>query len=134
WLDRAGLDLIEVSGGCPASGKRGAARAKIDSPEKEGYLRDLAAKVKKVVTVPVITVGGYRSVEVAEEVLRSGCADAVALSRPLICEPELPARWASGDRSRSRCAGCQRCFGTAYKGALECVTRTDLAFANPEAE
>lgn len=121
----AGLDWIEVSGGCPASGRNGPARARIDSPEKEGYLRHLARAVRQAVDVPVVTVGGYRSPAVIEDVLSSGDADAVALSRPFICEPELADRWSSGDRSPSRCISCLGCFKTAYRGGLYCVTRAE---------
>ena len=36
--------------------------------------------------------------------------EAVAFCRPLIAEPELPKRWAEGDRSPARCLSCNRCF------------------------
>ena len=45
--------------------------------------------------------------------MAEGYADYIALSRPLICEPDLVARWESGDRAPSICRSDNRCF---YKG------------------
>ena len=55
-------------------------------------------------------VGGIRTFEAAERLVADGYADYVALSRPLVCEPGLIARWAGGDRTASLCRSDNRCF------------------------
>jgi 2,4-dienoyl-CoA reductase-like NADH-dependent reductase (Old Yellow Enzyme family) len=122
FLEAAGIDAIEVSGGTPASGARTPARTPIDSVEKEGYHRDLSRGIKRHVRIPVGVVGGFRTLSVIEDTLRAGDADFVSLSRPLIREPGLVNRWASGDRGRAACISCNGCFLPALReGGIRCV-------------
>lgn len=121
-LDAAGIDAIEVSSGTPVSGKLGPARDRINAPAKEAYNLDLACRVKAAVTCPVISVGGYRSYEVAEKAVKDAGVDYIALSRPLIREPDLPNRWKAGDRGAARCISCNGCFKPGrQEGGIYCV-------------
>jgi 2,4-dienoyl-CoA reductase-like NADH-dependent reductase (Old Yellow Enzyme family) len=71
----------------------------------------------------LILVGGIRSYEVAEELVRDGTADCISLSRPLICEPDLIKRWREGDRRKSGCVSDNACFAPALNGeGIYCVT------------
>ncbi len=121
-LDTLGIDAIEVSAGTPASGSRSPARMKINAPEKEAYHLDLAGRIKAAVSCPVMVVGGFRSFEVAEQAVSSSGMDYVALSRPLIREPDLPARWQAGDRKPARCISCNGCFKPGLEeGGIYCI-------------
>lgn len=122
-LAEDGIDAIEVSGGTPGSGRLGPARPKIDSIEDEAYFLDQAKAVRTALPqVPIILVGGLRSLEVMESILASGAVDYLSMSRPLIREPDLPKRWESGDRERAACASCLGCFRPGYKGeGVRCV-------------
>ncbi len=121
-LDALGIDAIEVSAGTPASGDRSPARLKINAPEKEAYHLTLAGRIKAAVSCPVMVVGGFRSFEVAEQAVAAGGMDYVALSRPLIREPDLPARWMAGDRAPARCISCNGCFKPGLEeGGIYCI-------------
>jgi len=122
-LAAEGIDAIEVSGGTPGSGKLGAARPDIKGPSDEAYFLSQAESIRRAApSVPLMLVGGMRSPEVMEKILASGTADYFSMSRPLIREPGLPARWQSGDRSRAACISCLGCFGPARKGeGISCV-------------
>lgn len=120
-LDREGVDAIEVSGGTPASGPFGPVRVKIDRPDQEAYNAPLAAAIKSAVRCPVMSVGGFRSYDVAETVITRGEADFISLARPLIREPNLPKRWQSGDHGRATCISCNGCFKAGLKGGIFCV-------------
>ncbi len=121
-LDAAGIDAIEVSSGTPVSGNLGPVRTRIRTPEKEAYNLDLACRVKAAVTCPVISVGGFRSFEVAENVVKQAGVDFIAMSRPLIREPDLPNRWLAGDRRPARCISCNGCFKPGREeGGIYCV-------------
>jgi 2,4-dienoyl-CoA reductase-like NADH-dependent reductase (Old Yellow Enzyme family) len=58
----------------------------------------------------VILVGGLRTVEFMEGVLRDGVADFVSLGRPLIREPQLVNSIASGRRGLVDCTSCNICM------------------------
>ena len=128
-LAAEGIDAIEVSGGTPGSATLGAARPDIKGPEDEAYFLPQAEAIRRAApSVPLMLVGGMRSPEVMEKILAAGTADYFSMSRPLIREPGLPARWKSGDRKRAACISCLGCFGPARKGeGIRCVQATGPA-------
>jgi 2,4-dienoyl-CoA reductase-like NADH-dependent reductase (Old Yellow Enzyme family) len=86
--------------------------------QESGGLVHLAEAVKKVVTVPVITVGKLGDPLQAEEVLKQGKADFIAMARPLVADPCLvnKAREDRLEEIRS-CIYCNNCVGSGgYKG------------------
>jgi 2,4-dienoyl-CoA reductase-like NADH-dependent reductase (Old Yellow Enzyme family) len=123
-LADAGIDAIELSGGSVASGKLSPSRVGIDSEEKEAYFRGEASAFKERIRVPLILVGGIRSLETAERLLGDGVADYISLCRPFICEPDLINRWESGDRRKAACLSDNGCFKPAREGnGISCVVR-----------
>ncbi|MFU8856056.1 MAG: NADH:flavin oxidoreductase [Deferrisomatales bacterium] len=126
WVDLRAPCLIEVSGGTPGSGALGPVR-RVEGPDDEAYFRGLAAAVKRRVSAPVAVVGGLRQVETLESLLFEGVADFFSLSRPLLWEPDLPSRWAAGDRSPARCTSCSGCFAPGREGrGVRCVVAEAL--------
>jgi 2,4-dienoyl-CoA reductase-like NADH-dependent reductase (Old Yellow Enzyme family) len=122
-LQEGGIDAVELSGGTLVSGKYAPSRPGIRSPEKEAYFEDAAKAFKDNLRVPLILVGGIRSIEVAERLLKEGTADFFSMSRPLIREPDLVKRWKSGDRRAAACLSDNMCFDAARSGkGLYCVT------------
>jgi 2,4-dienoyl-CoA reductase-like NADH-dependent reductase (Old Yellow Enzyme family) len=125
WLEQASIDAIEFSGGTMVSPQElvPVRAGNLKTPEQEVYYREAARLYKQRVTIPLILVGGIRSYEVAEDLLRDGTADYISLSRPLICEPGLVKRWRKGDRRKAECVSDNACFGPALDGTgLYCVT------------
>lgn len=107
-LTKKGLDAIEVSRGISPTEE--IIRPGIGPGEGEAYNLSCALEAKrKNKELPVILVGGIRTFEKAEEILEQGI-DAVAFSRPLIAETDLPKRWKQGDLRPSKCKSCNRCF------------------------
>ena len=91
--------------------------------DQEVYYRKAAEFYKHKVKIPLILVGGIRSYEVAEELVREGTADYISMSRPLICEPGLVKRWREGDRRKAECVSDNECFAPALDGrGIYCVT------------
>ena len=70
---------------------------------------------------PIILMGGVRNPVTADNILKDDIADFIALSRPLIREPDLPNRWISGDVSPAHCINCNGCMGASFKGGTYCV-------------
>ncbi len=122
-LEDRGMDAIEMSGGTFESGKCLFSRVgTATSEEREVYYKKAAEAYKKEIGVPLILVGGFLSYNIVEEVITTGIADYVALSRPLIREPHLIKRWASGDKKKASCISCNKCFSTLFmEEALHCA-------------
>jgi 2,4-dienoyl-CoA reductase-like NADH-dependent reductase (Old Yellow Enzyme family) len=120
----AGVDAIELSGGNLRVARFHPARPGRIRPGEEGYYRAAARSLRPGLGCPLILVGGIRSPETAERLLAEGVADFIALSRPLVCEPDLVRRWAAGDRRPSSCQSDNRCYEPILAGdGIACVTR-----------
>ena len=123
-LSEGGIDAIELSGGTFVSGKLNPSRGGIKSEDKEAYFRDAAKLFKENLGVPLMLVGGNRSFQLAEQLVREGYADYISMSRPFIREPDLIKRWKSGDLRKAECLSDNECFSPAGAGeGIYCVTQ-----------
>jgi len=83
-LEEAGVDIIDVSGGLCGSRPS-------QLQGRQGYFISQAEEIKKIVTVPVIGVGGITEPEYADRLIREGRVDLVGVGRALLRDPN----WAS---------------------------------------
>jgi 2,4-dienoyl-CoA reductase-like NADH-dependent reductase (Old Yellow Enzyme family) len=121
-LQDGGIDAIEVSGGTFLSGSLIPSREKISSEDREAYFREAGKRFRESLRIPVILVGGIRSIALAEKLLEDGVADYFSMSRPFIREPDLIKRWMSGDLRRATCVSDNQCFKPARTGeGIYCV-------------
>jgi 2,4-dienoyl-CoA reductase-like NADH-dependent reductase (Old Yellow Enzyme family) len=107
-----GLSAVEVSSGFGAR----SARTARPGDEESAYFRAESAAAKGAVDVPVMLVGGIRSLGMAEDILKRAHADMISMCRPLIREPDLIARWQRGDTAPSKCISCNKCLAAGVKG------------------
>lgn len=120
-LVEAGVDAFHVSGGVIDR----LVTQMVNGPEYGvGVNVGAAAAVKEAVDVPVVAVGRLHDPALAEQVLADGRADFVAMGRPLLADPELPRKLASGGPVRP-CISCENCIDS-----LEQRLSTDCA-VNP---
>lgn len=125
WLETAGADAVELSGGVLDGGKLAAVRpGRIAIPEGEAYYREQASALKaQGLGIPLMLVGGIRSLGMAEALVEAGTADLISLSRPLIREPGLIKRWLSGETAPSACVSDNACFVPLRRGqGVSCLT------------
>ena len=101
----AGIDAIEVS-------SNGTSHTGIKAGQNEGYFRAAAMSLAALVDVPVVLVGGFRSIEKINQYLDETKIEYVSLSRPLVREPNLIQRWQEGDARPSLCVSCNTCYRT----------------------
>jgi 2,4-dienoyl-CoA reductase-like NADH-dependent reductase (Old Yellow Enzyme family) len=131
-MKEIGFAALETSGGMWETVTRGEkelgwppyllpeSRTGINQQSQEGYFLPGAETFKKTTGLPVILVGGMRSLDRIEEVLQSGAADFISLSRPLIRQPDLPNQWLSGGKKgKADCISCNACIG-AGNTSLKC--------------
>ena len=124
-LEAVSIDAIEFSGGTVISPEKfvPVRPGKPKTPQGEVFYREAAKLYKARVRIPLMLVGGIRSYETANDLIRRGVADYISLGRPLICEPGLVKRWHNGDHRESECASCNSCFAPASDGrGVYCVT------------
>ncbi len=123
-LERAGVDLLNVSTGFRQHGDN------LSSFTPEGWRIPVAARIRKMVAVPVLCSGGLRRREMMEEALQSGSADLIGVGRQFIADPDWPNKMLRGqDASIRYClmcnAGCaeNRIFG---KKTIQCAINPDV--------
>jgi 2,4-dienoyl-CoA reductase-like NADH-dependent reductase (Old Yellow Enzyme family) len=127
-LSDDGIDAVEISGGTLVVPKYRPARPGKVTREDEAYYRKMARLLRPSLKCPLILVGGIRSFDVAEGLVQQGIADLIALSRPLVCEPDLVNRWKSGDRRPSECHSDNRCYEPLYAGeGIACTVKKEAA-------
>src|SRR3954447_11477721 len=99
WLEKAGVDFLEVSGGSyesPALLGLDRPDPGADAPpEREVYFWDAAQKLSAAVDVPVLLTGGFRTRSAMEAALAAG-VDLIGIGRPLAVDPMLARRLVEG--------------------------------------
>ena len=118
-LARLGIDAIEISAGVAT--KPVPSRSNILSREQEAYFLPYAKAVRpKVEKLPLSLVGGLRSPDLMEEIIKEGWADFVSLARPFICEPDLVNKIRAGRWEPVSCTRDDRCRVGMGKEGLRC--------------
>jgi 2,4-dienoyl-CoA reductase-like NADH-dependent reductase (Old Yellow Enzyme family) len=122
-LGQWGYNALEISQGLRGKTyKETEFHIGINQPEKEAYFRNWCKKITHEVDVPTMLVGGLRSFELMEEIVRDGDADFVSLCRPFVREPGIINEWKQGRRTKSACISCNGCLEAIIKGdTLHCV-------------
>lgn len=107
-LEKAGVNIIHVSGG---GSETPATVEKMIPPMSAppGCFVPFAAEIKKVVNIPIIVAGKINTPDLAEDVVREGKTDMVAMGRALIADPELPVKVKDGRVEEIRkCVYCNQ--------------------------
>lgn len=94
-LTKAGIDLIEISGGTYESpammGANKRSKPQKDSTKKrEAYFLSYAEQVREISDIPLVVTGGFRSSAGMRDAIASGATDMVGLARPIILYPDIP--------------------------------------------
>jgi 2,4-dienoyl-CoA reductase-like NADH-dependent reductase (Old Yellow Enzyme family) len=105
WLQDAGVDLIEISGGSyeqpkmmDMEGLEEAAPQNVASStlQREAYFVDFAKAMRAEVKIPLMVTGGFRSKSAMRQALDSGAVDLIGLGRPLCYFPDGAKRLLGG--------------------------------------
>ena len=75
-LEKAGVDLLDISGGMCGFIVKG-----LSGP---GYFSSMTEKIKKAVRIPVLLTGGVTTAAEAEKLLKEGKADLIGIGRALM--------------------------------------------------
>ncbi len=115
-LEKVGVDAIHAS-----CGNYNSMDKMVETMQfEQGWRVYLAEEMKKVVNIPVITVGVIREPEFAEKILADGRADFIAMGRTHIADPEWAKKALEGRNDEIRkCIVCLYCT-TKSKGHIKC--------------
>jgi 2,4-dienoyl-CoA reductase-like NADH-dependent reductase (Old Yellow Enzyme family) len=128
-LEKTGVDYLHVSSSTYMLG----GTKYPDVPPiyvPEGPLVEFAARIRKGVTVPVITVAGIVSPEFAERIVIEEKADLVALGRAMFADTEWASKVSRGKavdvRPCIRCNFCHKKMIIDRAGSVECAVNPGL--------
>ena len=105
WLQEAGIDLIEISGGTYEQPKLlGMVGMEEEEQQnvaqstmmREAYFVDFAIAMREKVSVPLMVTGGFRQRAAMEQALDSGGADIIGLGRPMCVMTDAPSQLMAG--------------------------------------
>jgi 2,4-dienoyl-CoA reductase-like NADH-dependent reductase (Old Yellow Enzyme family) len=142
WLAELGIDAVELSAGSVHFSYMNMSRGSVPTrsvlsvlplwkrpvawvmlrrlearPElglEEAYNLEAARQVKPALgQVPLILVGGVRTRETMEQVLGSGTAELISMSRPFLREPNLVKKLREGRADSAACISCNNCLAAA---------------------
>ena len=129
-----GLDYYNVIAGSSAS-LGGSVHIVPPMFVENGYVAPYAATIRAKVKAPVFVAGRINQPQQAEEILKSGQADMIGMTRAQIADPEMANKAREGRIDDIRaCIGCnQACIGHMHMGyGISCIqhpeTGRELAF------
>ena len=91
---------------------------------EQGYTAPYGALVRERVKKPVFVAGRINRPDVAERILEAGQADMCAMTRGMVCDPEIANKSRDGRVDEIRtCIACnQACIGHIHKGtSISCI-------------
>lgn len=132
-FQEAGVDVIDASGISQATRAEWQGQtylnpsAVLPKGTPGGTYAPFAAQIRRATGMPVVAVGKLGEPGVAEQVLREGHADLVALARQLIADPGAARKLLEGRGSEiARCQECLTCFAAIRKGPVKCSVNKAL--------
>ena len=96
----------------------------------EGLNAADAHAIKEAVSIPVLCTGGWQTAPRIAHALRNGDCDAVTIARPLLANPDLPARFRAGydgPEPGKECTYCNRCLVNVLEYPIGCYEESRYA-------
>jgi len=90
-----------------------------EHPFTEAFFLEEARRVRRMVRLPLVLVGGLKSRSVMEAALAEGF-DFLALGRALIHDPDFIKKLERGEIEMSGCEPCNECVAEMDKGGVRC--------------
>jgi 2,4-dienoyl-CoA reductase (NADPH2) len=114
-LEKGGIAYLSVMGGTYESFFLPEV---IERAAQDGYMADLAAKIKQAVSVPVVTAGRITSPGLAEKTLEEDQADLIGLARMILTDPDWVRKAQEGREAEIlQCnTGCDVCLSQVMSG------------------
>ncbi len=111
WLEAAGIDLLEISGGTYEQPKLLGVEGLEEEEQqqvapstlmREAYFVDFALAMQDKVSMPLMVTGGFRRRAAMEQAISAGGAELIGLGRPMCVVTDAPARLLAGQTELPR--------------------------------
>lgn len=111
WLEAAGVDCIEISGGTYEQPKllgiagmepEEAPQVAQSTLAREAYFVDFAKAMREQLSIPLMATGGFRTRAAMEQAIEAGAADIIGIARPLCVDPAGAAHLLAGEDALPR--------------------------------
>jgi 2,4-dienoyl-CoA reductase (NADPH2) len=114
-LERDGIAYLSVMGGTYESFFLPEV---MERSSREGYMVDLAARIRQVVSVPVIAAGRIARPRLAEKIITEKQADGIGLARVILADPDWVCKAKEGrETDIVHCQpGCDACMMQVMEG------------------
>ncbi len=89
-------------------------------PFQEGFLLDEARRMRAAVRLPLMLLGGLKSLATVERALADGF-ELVGMGRALLHDPDLPRKMERGELAASGCVPCNECIAEMDRGGVRCT-------------
>ncbi|ABC28327.1 NADH:flavin oxidoreductase, Old Yellow Enzyme family [Hahella chejuensis KCTC 2396] len=104
WLQQAGVDLLELSGGAyenPAFLATESDKRPAGAWRREAFFLEYAEAVAKAVTTPLMVTGGFRSRPGMNDAIAAGATQMIGVARPFCTDPDFPRKLFAGAIART---------------------------------
>ncbi len=99
WLDAAGMDLIEVSGGTYEKAAMVGTVHRESTVKREAYFLDFIKRVRGTIKCPLMLTGGFRTISTMEAAIENDELDFVGMGRPFCIYPNVANELLDGTRT-----------------------------------
>jgi 2,4-dienoyl-CoA reductase-like NADH-dependent reductase (Old Yellow Enzyme family) len=89
-------------------------------PYTEGFFLEDAKAVRAAVRLPLVLLGGVKSMATVDRALEAGF-ELVGMGRALLHDPTLPRRMERGEVAASGCVPCNECIAEMDRGGVRCT-------------
>ncbi len=115
-LEMDGVDAIEVSEGLEAEHGH---HIRLDTTSP--YYVEECRQARRILSLPLILVGGLRKVEEMQVILDEGVADAISMCRPFIMDPHIVRKFREYSTDESDCTSCNGCLLSVRENEHRCT-------------
>jgi 2,4-dienoyl-CoA reductase-like NADH-dependent reductase (Old Yellow Enzyme family) len=113
WLQEAGIDALEISGGSYESPKMmnmpgldepdaGNGHVAASTAAREAYFLQFAAEMRREVKIPLMVTGGFRSAAAMAQAIAEDGIGLIGLARPMCVDPAAPKKLLDGQPELER--------------------------------
>lgn len=117
WLQRAGIDLLEISGGTYESTAFLGGEQAESTKRREAYFLEYSELIREAAPdTPLMVTGGFRTPSVMQDALATGGLDMVGIARPFCVSPNFPRAVLEGDSEPLPCPEHEVRLGDGFFG------------------
>lgn len=122
-LEKEGINAIEISGGITFNT---VIQQGVGDKEPEAYFLPQAEELRARLKLPLIMVGGIRSIQTIEMLIKDKGVNLIAMCRPFIHEPNFALKLRKKAKIKSTCISCNTCIMAKKNEPIRCQVEKNI--------